>query len=160
MRKLIQRLLWPRRRNLISAANVAEGVHADGIKSYQVDAALTETFLLVKVGSDAGHVGVCGNDEIPDGIAQSEITAANIVEGLQIAVGLLGAAKGTQFVRASEAIDPTTVKYVCSAASGRVKALPTTSGTYYIVGKPISVATAAGEILVIIPCVPTQRVVT
>ena len=72
---------------------------------------------------------------------------------------LLGAAKGTLLMRASEAIDPTTTDFVCSAALGRVKALPTGSGTYYIVGKPLTVAAAAGDIIVIAPCVPTQRVV-
>lgn len=160
MRKLIARLLWPVRRNLISAVNVAEGEHANGMKSFQADAALTETFSLVKIGTDVDHIAVCGNDEIPDGIAQSEITAANITDGLRIAVALLGAAPGTRMVRASEAIDPTSVDFVCSAASGRVKALPAEAGTYYIVGKPLTAATAAGDQIAITPCVPTQRVVS
>jgi hypothetical protein len=60
---------------------------------------------------------------------------------------------------ASEAIDPTSDDYVCTAASGRVKALPAESGTYYIVGKPITAASAAGDVIEVIPCVPTQRVV-
>ncbi len=159
MIRFLQLLLWPIHRNLLSAANVAEGDHADGVKSFAADAALTETNSLVKIGTDVDHVTAAGNDEIPDGVAQSEMTALNITDGLRIAVKLLGAAKGTLLVRASAAIDPTSVAFVCSAAAGRVKALPTAGGTYYIVGKPLTAAAAAGDIIEIAPCVPTQRVV-
>ena len=64
MRKLMQVLLWFTHRNLLSAANVAEGDHADGVKSFAADAALTETFSLVKLGTDVDHITACGNNEI------------------------------------------------------------------------------------------------
>ncbi|NCC50907.1 MAG: hypothetical protein EOM20_06780 [Spartobacteria bacterium] len=147
------------RNQLLTAANIAEGDHADGAKSFYADAAITEKFGLVKIGTDVNHIAACGNDEVADGIVLSELTATEITDGLPVAVKLLGAAPGTVLMVASEAIDPTSVDFVCTAASGRVKALPAGSGTYYIVGKPITAASVAGDVIEVIPCVPTQRVV-
>lgn len=160
MHMLLKRILWPMSRRLVPAANVAEGTHPDGVKSFLADAAITETYVLGVIGTDVNHIAACGNDGIPEGIIESQISAAEITAGLQIPVRLLGASRGSVLMVASEAIDPTAVHFVCSAASGRVKGLPTANGTYYIVGKPLTAAAAAGDRIEVIPCVPVQRVVS
>jgi hypothetical protein len=44
-------------------------------------------------------------------------------------------------------------------ASGKVRALPGTSGTYYIIGRALNAPAADGDIAEIDPCAPIQRVV-
>lgn len=137
----------------IEFANVAEGTHCEGVKTYKTDAAFSSRFLLVKVGSDVDHIDVCGASDIPLGINTDSAAAAEE----EVAIALFGAAEGTRRVVASAAI--TLGDMVVAAASGKVKTLPGSAGTYYIIGRAIKAAAADGDVIEIAPTFPIQRVV-
>jgi len=137
----------------VEFANVAEGTYCEGVKTYKVDAAFSSRFLLAKVGSDVDHVDVCGATDIPLGINTDSAAAAEE----EVGIALFGAAEGTRRVVASAAI--TLGDMVVAAASGKVKTLPGTTGTYYIIGRAIKAAAADGDVIEIAPTFPIQRVV-
>ncbi|PTY02580.1 hypothetical protein DB346_08510 [Verrucomicrobia bacterium LW23] len=132
-------------------ANIGEGVH-HGSVTRKTDAALASRYLLVKPGSDADHVAVTGVSDIPHGIAQDEATAAEE----DVAVNLLGCAKSTQLGVASGTV--TVGDLLVPAASGAVRTLPASAGTYYIIGRALATV-ATTELVEFDPYPPTQRVV-
>ncbi len=109
-------------------SNVTEGTH-EGSITKKTDAALSTRFSLVKIGSDADHIAVCGAGDRPLGIATDEAEAAED----NLNVNLLGSSSSTQKAVASEAI--AVGDSVFTAASGKVQNEPGGAGTYYLVGR-------------------------
>lgn len=151
VRELVLSLLWPISRNSISAANVAEGTH-EGAITRLADAAITSRNLVVKIGSDENHIALAGTSDIPLGVCTDEADAAED----EVNVNLLGGARETQLGVASGSI--AAGDFIVPGASGTVRTLPGTSGTYYIIGRALKAATD-GNNVEFDPCVPVQRVV-
>lgn len=126
--------------------NIAEGTH-DAAVTRKTDAAITTRYLLYKVGSDAAHIAVGGASDIPIGTIEDEKSAAE----LTVAVNLLGKG-GTKIMVASEAIDAG--ERVFAAGSGKVQDLPGSTGTYYQVGIALTAASADGDKIEVLDCVP------
>src|SRR5436190_23223438 len=83
----------------VRLANIADGTHCGNITK-AVDAAITERFLLAKVGSASDRVAVCGAADTPMGVITDEAAAtADLVN-----VALLGSAGSTGRMVASGAI--------------------------------------------------------
>ncbi len=142
-----------RKDGIMLFANVAEGIHESGNITKLSDGAITTRYLLAKIGTDIDHVDLAGTADIPLGVITDEASAA----GLPVNVALFGAAAGTLKVVASAAI--TAGALVVSAASGKVRTLPGTTGTYYIIGRALVAASADGDIVEIAPMPCIQRVV-
>ena len=150
---LLATCVWLAKRNSLTfLANVAEGTHENALTRL-ADAALTTRFLLVKIGSDAAHVAVCGVGDIPLGIATDEPAAAED----PVNVELLGVGERTLLGVASAAI--TAGDLLVAAASGKLRTLPTSAGTYYIMGRALGAAGADGDTIEFVPSFPVQRVV-
>lgn len=151
---LLATCVWLVGRNPVTfLANVAEGTHAGSITKL-ADAAITTRNLLVKIGTDAGHVALAGVSDIPLGVATDEPAAAED----PVNVALLGAHAGTLLGVASAAI--TAGDLVVAAANGKLRTLPTSAGTYHIVGRAIAAAGADGDTIEFVPSFPVQRVVS
>jgi hypothetical protein len=155
MKKLIEilRRMFSAPPAFVALANVAEGTHEDG-KTYLADAAQTSRNLLVKQGTDATHVAVCGASDDPIGIAEDEAAAAED----PMAVQPLGAMKRTGRMVGSEAIAVNA--RVFTAASGKVQDLPAVNGTYYLVGRALTACGGDGEEFEVDPCFPVATVVS
>lgn len=125
-------------------ANIAEGTH-DGNITKAVDAAITERFLLAKIGSAADRVAVAGAADTPIGIITDEAAAA----GDLVNVALLGARPSTLRMVASGAIAQGAL--IEPAASGRVQTLGAGAGTHHIVGRALDAATNAGDVIEVDP---------
>lgn len=136
----------------VEYANIAEG-NVAGKKTYAADAALALRFVAVKIGSDANHVAVAGTADIPIGICTDNAEAAEDL----VNVALLGSASETLKVTASAAI--AAGDFVVPAASGKVRTLPGTTGTYYIIGRALQAAGADLDVIEIDPLPTIQRVV-
>lgn len=119
-------------------ANIAEGTHDGGITK-AVDAAITERFLLGKIGSAADRVAVCGAADIPLGVITDEAAAV----GDLVSVALLGSNRGTVKMVAGAAIAQGAL--LEPAANGRVQTLGAGAGTHHVVGRALDAAGAAGE---------------
>ena len=101
----------------VTFANIAEGTHAGGNITKAADAAITERFLLAKVGSASDRIAVCGAADAPIGVITDEAAAA----GDLVNVTLFGAANSTVRMVASAAIAQGAL--VEPAANGRVQTL-------------------------------------
>lgn len=137
----------------MALANINEGVHQSGRVTRKADAAIATRNLVVKIGSDANHIAVAGTGDIALGVCQDEPTAAEETCAIQ----LLGSCDRTLLMVASAAISAGDM--VVTAASGKIRTLPGTTGTYYIIGRALQAAAADGDAIAIDPCFPVQRVV-
>jgi hypothetical protein len=108
---------------------------------------------LVKIGSDADHIGVCDAADIPLGATEdgSASAAEDRVAFAQFGL-LVTELEGT----ASGAIEDGDL--LVPAADGKLRVLPEDAGTYYICGRAKGGAANAAAV-VYIPCFPIQRVV-
>jgi hypothetical protein len=128
----------------VRLANIAEGTHEGGITKF-TDAAITERWLLGKVGSASDRVAICGASDTPIGVITDEATAA----GDAVSVSLLGSSRGTVRMVASAAIVQGAL--VEPAASGRVATLGAGAGTHHVVGRALDAASAAGDVIEVDP---------
>lgn len=145
-----------RRAGLLTACNVAEGTH-QGTLSKLADAALTTPHLLAKWGSDGDHIAICGASDKPLGSVPDEVATVDLTT-LRVPVNLLGLGESTRLGVASEAIALTDDLY--TAASGKIQNLPTAAGTYYRIGRPVTTASADGDVIEYVSCVPVAVTVT
>jgi hypothetical protein len=137
----------------IALANIADGTHGNGVITRKADAAISTRYLIGKIGTDAAHVDLCGASDIPLGVIEDEASAAEEL----VPVKLFGSGQGTSLVVASAAISAGA--FVVPATGGKVRTLPATTGTYYIIGRALQAAGADGDQLEIDPIPVTQRVV-
>lgn len=141
----------PRGKQLRAFANVAEG-RQPRAQTLLADGVLAVRNLVMKRGSDARHVAACGVGDIPLGVANDTVEAAE--EGVTVRKfglndeGELGVASGA--IAQDDFLVP--------GAAGTVRTLPAAAGTYYIIGRATKAA-ADTDPVEYTPCFPIQRVV-
>ena len=116
--------------------NVNEGRHANGVVSRTLDATATR-YLVAKYGTSATNVGLAGASDVPLGVILDEGASGDLVEVQLFSAG------GTQFIQASAAISAGAS--VSVTTGGQLITLPTTTGTYYCIGRALNAASAAGD---------------
>jgi hypothetical protein len=130
--------------DLVYLANIAEGTH-DGNITKQTDVAITERFLLAKIGSTAARVDICTAADIPIGVIADESAAI----GDSVNVKLLGSSRTTLRMVASGAIAQGAL--IEPAAAGRVQTKGVGAGTHWVVGRALDAAAAAGDVIEVDP---------
>ena len=138
------RLRLTRDGGTVRLANTAEGTHEGGLTKF-TDAAITERWLLGKIGSAADRIAVCGVGDTPIGVISDEAAAA----AEAVSVNLLGSSRGTVRMVASAAI--TQGALLEPAASGRVATLGGGVGSHHVVGRALDAAAAAGDVIEVDP---------
>lgn len=133
--------------------NIAEGTHPTGCVTKLADVALTRRHLLVKIGTDASHIAINTASDIALGVVDDEAEAAEDPVNVQ----LLGQKEGTILMVASAAI--TAGAMVVSAADGKIRTLPGTTGNYYIIGRALEAAGADGDVIEVAHSFPVLRAV-
>ncbi|MEO0510557.1 MAG: capsid cement protein [Verrucomicrobiota bacterium] len=122
-----------------------------GCITRSAEVALASEHLLLKPGTAANEVDICGANDLPIGWNDDEA-----VIDTNTNVNLLGSAFETAVLTASGNVaigDP-----VYTAAAGRVSTLSAIAGTYYQVGVALSAA-ADGEEVEVDPCLARKEVV-
>ncbi len=132
-------------------SNIAEGTHAGNVTRV-LEAAVTTRYLLARTGTGTDGILVATATNLPLGVITDEGAIGDAVN-----VALLGSADSTRLVVANGNISAGAL--IVASTAGKVVALPSAPGTYYIVGQAISDA-ANGGLVEFDPCVPIQRVVT
>ena len=135
---------FSRKAETVLLANIAEGTHEGGITKFS-DAAITERWLLGKIGSASDRIAICGASDIPIGVISDEASAA----AEAVSVSLLGSSRGTVRMVASAAIAQGAL--LEPAASGRVATLGAGAGTPHVVGRAVDAAGAAGDVIEVDP---------
>ena len=128
----------------VRLANIAEGTHNGNITK-EADAAITERFLLGKIGTASDRIDGCGASDIPIGVITDEAEE----EGDLVNVNLFGSSRGTVLMVASAAINQGAL--LEPAASGRVQTLGIGPGTHHVVGRALDAASAAGDVIEVDP---------
>lgn len=131
----------------IILSNIAEGTHAGNITKC-ASGAISQKYLLGKLAED-NKITIANAGDIPIGVITDEAAQA----GEYVNVALLGA-NDTLKMTAEGAISAGSI--VIPAQDGKVKALPSTSGTYLQVGIALNSAVAGG-IVECVSCVPVQN---
>jgi hypothetical protein len=107
---------------------------------------------VVKLGTDADHIDVCGTGDIPIGATRDGSAAI----GVRCSFAQFGLYDKELEGTASGAI--TFGDMLVPGAAGTVRKLPVASGTYYIIGRA-KATVADGASVPYVPCFPIQRVV-
>lgn len=134
-------------------SNIAEGTSDTGNRTYLADVAMSARYLLVRIGSTANHVNLAGTSDLALGIATDRALAVDE----PINVQLLGAVRGTVLMTASAPISAGDL--VVTAANGKIRTLPGTTGTYEIIGRAVEAAVGDNDIIQVVPTFPIRRVV-
>lgn len=124
-------------KKLIPMINEA-GSHATGKLTRKGDAALAFR-AFVKPGSDDNHVAVT---TAPTECPLGQTTHATDAAEDEVGVDLPGASEGTKVAVAAGAIAVN--DRICATALGRAEKLPSEAGTYYVTGRAVTAAGAAG----------------
>ncbi len=141
----------------VQFANVGEGVHEHGIKSYIPDAATASRYYLYQVGSTADNVAVAAGTNEP--LGPSDDLADSAALDLAIGIKLLGAYKGTTRMISDGTV--TNGARVCASKAnpGQITVPGGGAGTFWVVGKaivPTDANIAAGDPVEVIPFQPVQ----
>jgi len=129
-------------------ANIAEGVHQNGVFNFRSDAAIATRYLLGKRGSDDAHVAIAGAADMPLYVIQDEASAAEEPVACQAIACAAGSIRlvsnGAGALAAGDILVP--------AANGKVAKISASAGNYYVVGiATAAVAATDGEIVEAIP---------
>jgi len=140
----------PRGAQFTPLCNVAEG-YQPAVKTYATDAAISTRHLLVKLGSAATHVALCGVGDVPLGVCTDEADTA----GDKVAVALFGLHQTGALGVASAGIAAGDL--IVPAASGKVRTLPGATGSYYIIGRALNAPALDGDACEFVPFTPVLR---
>lgn len=126
-------------REQFATANVETATGTNRIFDRRADAAHSYTHLLVKPGTDAFHVAVCGAADRPSGSTTDSPDAAEDI----LHVDPLNRTDSSRRLRCATALAANIDVY--TAANGFVQAEPTSAGTYWLVGRTAALAVQEGS---------------
>lgn len=127
--------------------------HPEGKISLAPSAAITTRYLIGKRGASAGLVAVAATTNLPLCIIEDTATADDVSAGNPITCRLLGASQGTVRMVAAGVI-PIDVD-VYSVGSGKVDVLADAATGDYRVGRSVTAAAADGDVILVVPELPT-----
>jgi len=139
----------------VQFANVGEGTHQHGIKSYIADAATNSRYLVYEQGSTADNVIVASGVNEPLGVSDDMADAA--VLDVAIGIKLLGAGIGTTRMISDGTVTNGKRVAVLKDGTGRVTVPGNGAGNFWVVGKaviPTDANIAAGDPFEVIPFQP------
>jgi len=123
------RLFIPQRRRTVFA-NSAIGTYENRFTA-ESTSLLSEPYLCVRLTSNPQEVSLCEAADTPIGVAHDVVSTA----GDRVAVSLLGCAQSTMIAVADGPIMQGS--YLVPAAGGKVRMLPTSAGTYTLLGRAL-----------------------
>ncbi|MDB6022611.1 MAG: hypothetical protein JWQ04_2468 [Pedosphaera sp.] len=127
----------------ITFCNIAEGTAGTGNKSYLPDAAITNRFNLVIIGSSQNNVTPsAANTDIPLGVCTDAPESTNLDVPVNVAV--LGCANGTLKVVLGGTVAAGDM--LQSNGDGTAIKLLTTTGTFYNIGRALMAGVAGDTI--------------
>lgn len=132
----------------------------DGVASLHGTAAIATKNYVVVRGADDQHfkIGSAVTD-VPLGILLNDEIATDEVDVIKKSIALFGVYQGTLPGVAEAAIDVDALLTPGVGTFGRVKALPTTPGVYWVIGKSRTTVASAGDPVSIVHCVPYKVLV-
>lgn len=145
---------WPmlaiafRRRNLVDAVNIGEGIHDESITRTVASAVAAGTYHLLVRATSATATDINGASNAPIGTL-ANLQAGGLGAGETAAISLLGKG-GTKLMVANAAVSAGA--RVFTGASGKVS--PTSASGIYYVGIALTAAAADGDVIEVLDCVP------
>lgn len=118
-----------------------------GIKTLESDGAISEQYVIVKIGSAANRVALCTSSDSPLGIALNTTSGA----GQSVRVALIGSMSSLARKMVAAAVVAQGSLLEVSGSSGRVATLSGGVGTHHVIGKAYEAAAGAGSVLEVVP---------
>lgn len=136
----------------VRLANIGEGSHGSGQKTFLNDAAISGRFQVVKRGSDDAHIAiVAAATDVPLGICKDESSST----GVPLNVAIFGQTGSTNKVLLGGTV---ALNDELSSSNGTAIKLPTATGTYYPFGRAL-MAGVLGDVIEFASDTPVARVV-
>lgn len=126
--------------------------HGDGCLSLKAEEVIATRHLLVKRGTGANGVLICAAGNLPLGVMDDEADAGDVTDGTPKNVQALGAVRGTVLMVAAGVIPDDTNVYAVGA--GKVDILADAAEGDYLVGRSVTAASAANQLIEVIPVLP------
>lgn len=133
------------------AYNVAN-THGDGCLSLKAEEVIATRHLLVSRGSGANGVLMTDAGDLPLGVMDDEADSGDVTDGTPKNVQLLGAVRGTVLMVAAGVIPDDTDVYAVGA--GKVDILADAAEGDYLVGRSVTAASAANQLIEVVPVLP------
>jgi hypothetical protein len=132
------------RRGGFVVANIGEGRHTTGNISKLTDAAHTTRYLVVKRGTDDGHVAIANaQTDVPYGVATDEADAAE----KPVNIFVCGPGEGTVFMVCNAALAIGDWLFVGAGMGGKVDKIAGVAGTYFPIGRALTATSAQGDLV-------------
>jgi len=130
----------------------------EGRKTYLADNPFTSRYLLAKVGTDASHIDICGAADVPLGVVPDMTPTTDVGGNLTypLPVNLFPVTNTTERLIASGPV--ALGAFVSPAAAGQVQTTPAVTGAYFVVGRALTAALAAGDMIEVSPMFFLNRV--
>lgn len=128
--------------------------HPNGVTSLKAEEAVSTRHLVVKRGAAATGVLICGAGAVPLGVINDEADADDVSLGTPKAIQLLGVTPGTILMVAASAIAIDSDVY--AIGSGKVDNLAQAASGDYRVGRAVTAAGAANELIEVAHTLPTD----
>jgi hypothetical protein len=118
------------------------------------DAAFTSRYLIAKRGAFYYSIAIAGQGDIPYGVVPDMTPTTDTDLSYPLPVNILGLNENTERMIASGAIAIDNLLTTDSA--GQVRAVPSSAGTYWVLGKAKTAAVAQNDQVEVIPAFPYQ----
>jgi hypothetical protein len=118
------------------------------------DAPFTSRYLIAKRGANPYSIAMAGQGDVPYAVVPDMTPTTDTDLSYPLPAHILGLNGETERMIASGAINID--QLVTTDASGQVRAVPTASGTYWVLGKAKTAALAQGDQVEVIACFPYQ----
>jgi hypothetical protein len=144
------------RARLIDLANnsILVNITPKGRATAVADSAFTSRYLIAKRGANYYSVAIAGQGDIPYGVVPDMTPTTDTDLSYPLPVNILGLNEDTERMIASGAISID--QLITTDASGQVRAVPSASGTYWVIGKAKTATVAQGDQVEVIPAFPYQ----
>ena len=143
------------RARLIDLANsILVNITPKGRATAIGDAPFTSRYLIAKRGAFYYSIAIAGQGDTPYGVVPDMTPTTDTDLSYPLPVNILGLNEDTERMIASGAINID--QLITTDANGQVRAVPSASGTYWVIGKAKTAAVAQGDQLEVIPAFPYQ----
>jgi hypothetical protein len=122
------------------------------------DAAFTSRYLIAKRGAQYYSIAIAGQGDIPYAVVPDMTPTTDTSLTYPLPVNILGLNEDTERMICSGAI--AIDQLLTTDAAGQVRPVPSSAGTYWVLGKAKTATATQGDQVEAIPCFPYQVTVS
>jgi hypothetical protein len=148
-----------RKKSLLTwlANSILVNITPKGRATAVADAAFTSRYLIAKRGANYYSIAIAGQGDTPYAVVPDMTPTTDTDLSYPLPVHIMGLNEDSERMICSGAI--AIDQLLTTDANGQVRALPSTGGPYWVVGKAKTATAAQGDQVEVIPCFPFKAAV-